>query len=163
MKKLILLAPLAASLSGCAMFLNDGAAVNVNTYPNGAIIIDSVSGKRIGTAPMTVHWQSYEITQNGAKPDGTPCWKLAPIEARWPSGSLKQVSFTYCGDRSQWISGQIERDLSDPGLHIDLAHEQQLEMARIQQQRLNNERSMAQTLQQIESNTNPYPYIRPLY
>jgi hypothetical protein len=66
--------------AGCATH----ARLAISSVPEGANVIDSITGEDYGVAPRTVYYDTADV-----RPDAEGCFYLNGFEARWVSGATE--------------------------------------------------------------------------
>ncbi len=96
--------------------------------PEGANVIDSITGKDYGVAPRTVYYDTAD-----ARPDAEGCFYLNGFEARWVSGATEQTELVrVCGSTTGAYQIAVSRPASYPGLEQDMEWALQIQQTQAQ-------------------------------
>lgn len=142
-------------LGGCTTLTT--ADFFVDSYPRGATVINS-EGTILGMTPLNVSWAENGVTPTKIRGQTGPCWKTTELQFLWPSGVKTNQYFWYCGDKFQYRTINIARDLSLPGLDIDMKHAMQIEQIRATQKVQKSIDNQTSTIEFLNSINNSFRY-----
>lgn len=141
--KILLLLAFVMLISGCA----SQATLTVLSQPEGAYVIEKVSGKGQGISPIIVNYDAKTLQRHK---DGNGCYRVQGFDVKWASGASASLdTVLLCGDANGYYSITFSRDPNYPDLDKDLQIAMQSNSVRIQQQHANAIDSMAYSAKQM--------------
>tara|TARA_R110000772_G_scaffold34570_2_gene83834 strand:+ start:133 stop:633 length:501 start_codon:yes stop_codon:yes gene_type:complete len=112
--------------AGCASH----AKLVIESVPEGANVIDSITGEDYGVAPRTVYYDTTDVT-----PDSDRCFYLNGFETRWMSGATEQTELVkVCGNTTGAYKIAVSRPSSYPGIEQDMEWALQIQQEQAQAQ-----------------------------
>ncbi len=119
------------------------ARLVISSVPEGANVIDSITGEDFGVTPRVVYYDTSKL-----KPDSEGCFYLNGFKARWMSWATEQVELVkVCGSTTGTYQIAVNRPSAYPGIEQDMAWALQIQQEQAEAQANFQERNARQARQ----------------